>query len=123
MIPGFEELVEQRIKQAQKEGKFDNLSGTRKPLKFDDLNVPQELRLGHKILKNAGFLPPEVELKKQITQTEQLLDETRADTPEQRKMRKKLNYLMTKLNTIRGDRPISPLLTDVYHDTILKKMS
>ena len=123
MIPGFEDLVEQRIKQAQKEGQFDNLEGAHKPLKFEDENVPEELRLGHKILKNAGFLPPEVELKKKISQTQQLLDESQMDTPEQQKVRKKLNYLITKLNTIRGDRPMSPMLTDVYHDNMMKKLS
>ena len=123
MIPGFEAVVEERIKQAQKEGAFDNLDGSHKPLKFEDENVPQELRLGHKILKNAGFLPPEVELKKQITQTEALLDSAGTDTPERRKIQKKLNYLVTKLNTLRGNRPVSPLLTDVYHDNIVKKMS
>ncbi len=123
MIPGFEDLVEQRIKQAQEKGEFDNLKGANKPLKFEDEHIPQELRLSHKILKNAGFLPPEVELKKKISQTEQLLDEANIDTPEKRKIQKKLNYLITKLNTIRGDRPMSPLLSDVYHENIINKMS
>lgn len=122
MIPGFADLVEQRIKQAQKKGEFDNLEGANKPLKFEDQHIPEEFRLGHKILKNAGFLPPEVELRKQINQTEQLLDAARIDTPEQRKIQKKLNYLITKLNTLRGNRVCSPLLTDVYHDNLVKKM-
>ena len=123
MIPGFEAIVEQRIKEAQKEGKFDNLEGTNKPLKFEDEHVPKELRLAHKILKNSGFLPPEVELKKKITSTRQLLDAAQADTPEHQKIQKKLNYLVTKLNTIRGDRPLSPMVTEVYHENIIKKMS
>lgn len=123
MIPGFEQIVEQRIKQAQKKGDFDNLAGANKPLKFEDQNVPEELRLAHKILKNAGFLPPEVELKKQISRTEQLLDQAQVDTPERRKIQKKLNYLITKLNAIRGDRPCSPMMSDVYHENILNKMS
>ena len=58
MIPGFEKLVEERIKKAQKEGLFDNLEGARKPLNLDEMNIPDNLRLAHKILKNAGFLPP-----------------------------------------------------------------
>ncbi len=123
MIPGFEALVEQRIKKAQKDGEFDNLEGTHKPLQFEDENIPSELRLGHKILKNSGFLPPEIELKKQINQTEQSLNLAHIDAPEKRKIQKKLNYLITKLNTIRGDRPVSPVLTDVYHDNIVKKIS
>ena len=123
MIPGFEALVEQRIKKAQKEGSFDNLEGANKPLKFDDLNVPNDLRLAHKILKNAGFLPPEVELKKKITQTEQLLETAKIDSSERVKIQKKLNYFLTKLNTIRGDRACSPMLSNVYQDNIIKKIS
>lgn len=64
MIPGFEAIVEERIKKAQKNGAFDNLEGTHKPLKFEDQHIPQEFRLAHKILKNSGFLFSEVELKK-----------------------------------------------------------
>jgi hypothetical protein len=123
MIPGFEALVEERIKKAQQQGQFDNLEGANKPLKFEDQHVPEELRLAHKILKNAGFLPPELELRKKISSTEQLLAATQADSPEHLKIQKKLNYLFTKLNTIRGDRCLSPLLTETYHDSIVKKIS
>ena len=103
MIPGFEALVEQRIKEAQREGTFDNLEGHGKPLKFEDQNVPEELRLAHKILKNAGFLPPEVALRKKVTQVEQLLAQTENDSQERSKIQKKLNYLLTKLGTTRGE--------------------
>ncbi|MCP3876006.1 MAG: DUF1992 domain-containing protein [Desulfobacteraceae bacterium] len=123
MIPGFEALVEQRIKKAQEKGEFDNLKGTNKPLKFDDQNVPQELRLATKILKNSGFLPPEIELKKKITNTQQLLESVHVDSPERPTIQKKLNYLITKLNTQRGGRPLSPLASNVYRDNIVKKIS
>ncbi len=123
MIPGFEKLVEERIKKAQKEGYFDDLEGSHKPLKLDDMNVPDDLRLAHKILKNAGFLPPEVELKKKITNTEQLLETAEIGSPQRVKIQKKLNYLLTKLTTTRGDRPCSPLLSGVYQNTIIKKIS
>ncbi|MCK5347772.1 MAG: DUF1992 domain-containing protein [Desulfobacula sp.] len=123
MIPGFEALVEERIKKAQKNGAFDNLDGTSKPLKFEDQHVPQEFRLAHKILKNSGFLPPEVELTKKITQTEQLLEAAMIDSPERLKIQKKLNYLFVKLNTMRGDRPCSSMMTDAYRNNIMKKIS
>jgi hypothetical protein len=123
MIPGFEALVEQRIKNAQKKGEFDNLEGHNKPLKFDDLNVPEELRLATKILKNSGFLPPEVELKKKITQAEQLLEHAVSDSPQSLEIQKRLNYLITKLNTTRSTRSCSPLLSGAYRDNIVKKIS
>jgi hypothetical protein len=123
MIPGFETIVEERIKKAQKEGLFDGLKGRSKPLKFEDLNIPEDLRLAHKILKNAGFIPPEVELKKKINQIEQLLETTEMDSPQRVKIQKKLNYLLTKLSTSRGGHPCSPLLSDVYRDNIVNKIS
>jgi hypothetical protein len=123
MIPGFGALVEKRIKKAQKDGFFDDLEGANKPLKFDDLNVPNDLRLAHKILKNAGFLPPEVELKKKITQTQQLLETAEIDSPERLKIQKRLNYLLTSLSTARGDQTCSPMLSNVYRNSIIKKIS
>jgi len=122
MIPGFESIVEERIKKAQEKGEFNNLKGCHKPLKFEDLNVPEDLRLAYKILKNAGFLPPEVELKKKISQTEQLLETAQIDSPEKLKIKKKLNWLLTKLN-ITGKEPCSSIVSEKYHDTIIKKMS
>jgi len=123
MIPGFEAVVEERIKKAQKEGAFDKLDGKNKPLTFEDENVPKELRLATKILKNSGFLPPEVELRKKISQAEELLGHTQIDTPEQMIIQKRLNYLLTQLNTLRSERACSPLLSDRYRNTLIKKMS
>ena len=123
MIPGFETIVEERIKKAQKDGEFKNLKGLNKPIKFEDRHIPEELRLSHKILKNAGFLPPEVELKKKITQTEQLLEVAGLDSPERLKIQKKLNWLLAKSNSTRTDRQCSPIMLDNYKDNIINKIS
>jgi DnaJ homologue, subfamily C, member 28, conserved domain len=102
MIQGFEKIVEERILQAQKKGEFENLEGFGKPLALhDDYHVPEELRLAFKILKNADCLPPEIELKKEIRQTEDLLIGMQ-DTSEKYRLLKKINFLIMKLNTIRG---------------------
>ncbi|NJM08758.1 DUF1992 domain-containing protein [Candidatus Gracilibacteria bacterium] len=46
---------------------FDKLEGAGKPLQIDDdTNVPEELRIGFRMLKNAGFAPPWVELQNDI---------------------------------------------------------
>ena len=46
MITGFEKIVEERIRQAQKNGDFDNLSGAGKPLNLEDISqIPEDLRL------------------------------------------------------------------------------
>lgn len=122
MIPGFEKIVEEKIKKAQKEGVFDNLKGNGKPFVLEPPHpAPDDCRLAYKILKNAGFLPPEIELRKKITQAQLLLEATEATSAEHREITKKLNYLLTKLDFLRGG--ISPLITDTYQENIIKKLS
>ncbi|HSQ84853.1 MAG TPA: DnaJ family domain-containing protein [Desulfobacterales bacterium] len=101
MIQGFEKIVEERILKAQKKGDFENLIGSGKPLKLNEnYYIPEELRLAYKILKNADCLPPEIELKKEIKQTEDLLAGMQ-ETSEKYRILKKLNFLIMKLNTMR----------------------
>ena len=45
-------IAENRIREAQQNGEFDNLPGMGKPLEFeDDSNIPEDLRMAYKILK------------------------------------------------------------------------
>ena len=100
MFTGFEKIVEERIRKAQQKGEFNNLAGSGKPIALeDDRHVSEDLRLAHKILKNADCLPPEIELKKEIERTEELLDGME-DTAEKYRTLKKLNFLIMKLNHI-----------------------
>ncbi|MDF1591454.1 MAG: DUF1992 domain-containing protein [Desulfobacterales bacterium] len=101
MLKGFQKIIEERIRKAQEEGEFENLPGSGKPLSMDEPNVPDELRLAYKILKNAECLPPEIELKKEITQVEDILSGM-TDTAERYRILKKLNFLILKLNLSRG---------------------
>ena len=101
MLPGFNKIVEERILMAQKKGQFRNLPGSGKPLALeDDSHIAEELRLAYKILKNADCLPPEVELKKEIERTEELLSGMQ-DTAEKYRTLKKLNFLIMKFNSMR----------------------
>lgn len=62
MLAALNELVEQRIREAMRKGELSGLPGEGKPLALDDdAMVPEELRVAHRILKNAGYAPPEVE--------------------------------------------------------------
>ena len=101
MITGFETIVEERIRKAQQRGEFKNLQGAGRPLNLvDDQHIPEDLRLAYKILKNADCLPPEIELKKEILRTEQLLS-AMPDAAERYQIIKKLNFLILKLNAAR----------------------
>ncbi len=121
MIPGFEALVEQRIKKAQKKGDLDNLPGEGKTLKFDDEHVPEEFRLAHKILKNSGFFPPEVDLRKKIHEAESLLACIEYDSPERQRIQKKLNYLFARLDTVRSSTG-SSTIPESYRNRLVKRM-
>jgi hypothetical protein len=101
MFPGFDKIVEERIKQAQKEGKFDELPGSGKPLPKEQINAPDDIRLAYKILKNADCLPPELEIKKEIRNTQELLSGME-EIAEKYKTLKKLNMLIMKLNSCRN---------------------
>ncbi len=59
-------LAESKIRTAIARGEFDNLPGQGEPLELEDLSrVPAELRMGFKLLRNAGCLPPELEARKE----------------------------------------------------------
>ena len=121
MIPGFAKIVEERIRKAQKKGEFDRLEGSGEPLNLlNDQTVTEELRLAYKILKNANCLPPEIELKKQIRQTEDLLG-AMTETTEKYRTIKKLNYLIMKLNTLRNT-AIEFEEPQKYSDKLIEKL-
>jgi len=67
----------------------------------DDSYIPEELRIAYKILKNADCLPQEIELKKEIIQTEDLLAGME-ETAEKYQVLKKMNFLILKLNSMRN---------------------
>lgn len=115
-------IAERKIQEAQKKGEFDNLPGKGKPLRLeDDSQIPEELRLAYKILKNADCLPPELELKKDIVRMEEMLRGVE-DVKEKYQLMKKLNYQIMKLNMMRR---VSPLLEEdqVYYDKVVEQLS
>lgn len=97
-------LAEQRIREALENGEFDNLPGKGKPLPPDNLGlVPADRRAAYKILRNAGQLPVEIDLKKEIATLEQALADS-APGEERRLISRKIseknllyNILMEKL--------------------------
>ncbi len=94
-------IAEQRILEAQREGAFDNLPGKGKPLELEDLSwVPEDLRIGYHVLKNAHVLPPEVELLKDIHSLEDLLKHVEDET-ERRSLAKSIQWKMIRLDMLK----------------------
>ena len=118
----FQRIVEKRIKEAEKRGAFDDLPGSGEPLEFeDDSRIPEDLRMAYKILKNADCLPPELLLKKEIRQMEDMLENI-PDERERCRLIKSINYKIMKLNMTRN-RP--PLLEEnqIYYDKLVDRMA
>lgn len=64
----FESIIDQQFRAAEAAGQFNNLAGAGKPQELDDdKDVPDELRVGFRMLKNAGYAPPWIELQKSIS--------------------------------------------------------
>ncbi len=96
----FWRIAEERIREAQQAGVFDDLPGKGKPLELEDLSwIPEELRIGYHILKNAHVLPPEAELRKDIHTLEDLLKHVE-DEGERRALAKSLQWKLIRLDLL-----------------------
>jgi len=121
MIPGFNKIIEERIRMAQERGDFDDLPGLGKPIRFeDDSNVPEDLRLAYKVMKNADYVPEEIELQKKIRTTQDLVAGM-PDSGEKYRAMRKLNFLIMKLNTMRNA-PVDFETPQVYTDRIIDRL-
>jgi len=97
----FWRIAEERIKEAQRAGAFDNLPGKGKPLELEDLSwVPEDLRISYLVLKNAHVLPPEAELLKDIHTIEDLLKHVE-DEGERRALAKSIQFKLIRLDMLK----------------------
>jgi hypothetical protein len=97
----FWRIAEERIKEAQRAGAFDNLPGKGKPLELEDLSwVPDELRVSYYILKKAHVLPPEVELLKDVRTLEDLLKYVENEG-ERKALARSIQFKMIRLDLLK----------------------
>ena len=69
----FDKVVESIIKEAMERGEFDNLPGKGKPIDLTAyFDTPEDVRAAYSLLKNAGMVPREVELLKEIAELKQV---------------------------------------------------
>lgn len=104
MFTAIQQIAERRIEEAMKSGNGPDLSHWKNkplPLHDDMANVPPDLRMAYKILRNAGYIPEEVALQKEISRIEDLLDGCTDEKLKVEQM-KKLDFLRFKLDTKMG---------------------
>jgi hypothetical protein len=94
----IDQLVEQQIRAAQEKGELSNLPGEGAPLQLEDESgVPPELRTAYRLLKNSGFLPPELEMRREAVQLNDLLQLLDPDDHQASELKKRLTLLEMKL--------------------------
>jgi hypothetical protein len=70
----FERIAEEKIREAIAAGEFERLPGEGKPLSSDDyFSVRPEERMAYLVLKNGGFLPEHLQLRKELENCRQEL--------------------------------------------------
>ena len=93
----FSHLAEQRIREALRQGHFDNLSNAGQPLNLDDyFSAPADLRMAYSILKNANCTPAEVELLNEVARIKQAIAAA-ADPATKRELQRALVGHQTRL--------------------------
>lgn len=100
-----EDHIGRHLAESEKTGELQAAPSFGKPLDYGDgyFETPEDLRMGYKILKDAGYVPPEVELMQEIEALRRTLEAApdAADAPANQKrladMRQKLSMQMEKL--------------------------
>ncbi|MBA1145591.1 DUF1992 domain-containing protein [Ectothiorhodospiraceae bacterium WFHF3C12] len=116
----LDELAESRIREAMERGELERLPGSGQPMRLDDDSmVPEELRMAYRVLRNANYLPPELQLRRDIERIEDLLTELRdseAEHPRRQEAHRRLTVLRMQLDSHRGRRGAAPLWADPLYE-------
>ena len=118
----LDRLAEARIREAQARGELRGLEGEGRPLPRSALEglelVPEALRPGYRLLKNAGFIPPELEPHRELREVEELLAMVR-DPAEEARLEARLRLLRERVARRRG-RPLA--LEAAYLERVRRRL-
>jgi len=117
-VDALARIAERKILEAIESGELRSEKWKNKPLPLDDDRfVPDDLKMAYKILKNSGYLPPEIEAKKEIKKIEDLIACTE-DEHVRLKQMKKLNLLLMKLDAKRSTTSNIAAQDDYYRKVV-----
>ena len=117
----IDQLAEACIHEAINRGELCGLPGEGQPLRLeDDSAIPEELRAAYRLLKNAGFLPSELQLRREVREAEQLLQQL--PESDRSPARARLEWLQMRLAASRRQ-PMNLLLEDQYRQRLLEKLA
>jgi len=96
----LEDHIGRALAESQANGELKNAKGYGKPLDLGDGydQTPAELRMPFKMLKDSGFVPPEVALMHEIAALRESLAASVEGSPEQQRQRQRLAELQQGLS-------------------------
>lgn len=117
----IDRLAEQHIREALQKGELEGLAGEGAPLVLeDDSQVPPELRAGYRLLKNAGYLPPELEMRREALELNDLLNTLTPEDKAHNEALKRLRLLEIKLKQAGMN---TDFLSGQYRDAIAQRLA
>lgn len=115
-------IAERKILEAMERGEFDDLPGKGKPLDLSgDPMVTDDLRIAYKVLKNSGFLPPELELHNEIVRLRDLIRAVDDEAIRTARM-KELNVKLLRFNMMKR-RPVNLEGVPEYRDRVMDRLT
>jgi hypothetical protein len=117
----LERLAEEKIQQALARGDFDNLPGKGKPIPDEEgmAFIPEEMRVAYRLMKNAGYVPEEVWLLREIEDLTRLLELDEEESESQRAAQARLHLIIHRLGEMRGG---NLALEDRYYRLIAERL-
>ena len=115
----LDEIAERRIGEAVARGELDGVGPRGRIELDDDALVPEEMRVALRVLRNAGFLPEDVSLRREIADVEAVL----ATLPrgERDRAGRRLALLRTRL-AARG-REMAPHIAAAYEPRLVARLA
>jgi hypothetical protein len=115
----LDRIAERRILEAIEAGDLDRLPGAGRALALgDDSHLPEELRTAYRVLRNAGMVPEEVSLRRELRSLEATLESLADDAAAAARARQRLLWIRVRLEA-RG----APVLGCGYDEALLERMA
>lgn len=96
----IEKFIDDQIKKAMADGEFDDLPGRGQPIDLEAyFQTPEDLRLCYSMLKNANFLPEEMQMLKNIEALRERLAVC-TDEAERRRLNREVNEKTAQFNML-----------------------
>ncbi|MGG3279587.1 DnaJ family domain-containing protein [Paenibacillus solani] len=117
----FSRLAEQKIEEAIRNGELDDLPLAGKKLSIDDLShIPEDMRMSYRIMKNAGYVPEEVTLRKECVQLHDLLSAA-SNVGKHEEIRRKLSEKQLRLQMLLEQRGLSGSSAFTQYETKVRE--